>query len=252
MKKVLVITDVTRMREGRVCIAGYDQEGRCIRPVLPPPGIHESALYAYGHVIVFPFAEVEYELLHSTPEPPHTEDYRYDPASVRFVGQVSEETRKEVLTKSLFPSLEAVFEVPVCTDPGHYVVAGKGPRSLGTIRPARILKAIYEQSEEGSWKYRLGFVDGEDKTYWLTVNDLTWRYYNDRGRTMGIDPKAMSSRLTSALKRRDVYLRVGLTRGWEKFPDRCYIQVTGIYTFPDCLKGRTFADFAPVADAVSP
>ena len=248
MKKVLVITDVTRMREGRVCIAGYDQEGRCIRPVLPPPGIHESALYSQGRAIVVPFAEVEYDLLHATPEPPHTEDYRYAPASVRFIRQVNEETRKDVLAKSLFPSLEAIFEVPICTDPGHYVAAGKGPRSLGTIQPQGILRVVYEQSQEGSWKYRVAFVDGVDQFYRLSISDLTWRYYNDHGRRMGIEPQDLSTKLTSALQRRDVYLRLGLTRGWEKYPDRCYIQVTGIYTFPDYLKGRTFADFAPSAN----
>ena len=45
MKKPIVITEVTRMQEGRVCIAGYDQQGHCLRPVLPPPGIHESTFY---------------------------------------------------------------------------------------------------------------------------------------------------------------------------------------------------------------
>jgi hypothetical protein len=30
---------------------------------------------------------------------------------------------------------------------------------------------------------------------------------------------------------------------WQKFPERCYLQITGIYTFPDYLKGRTFIDF---------
>jgi hypothetical protein len=38
-------------------------------------------------------------------------------------------------------------------------------------------------------------------------------------------------------------LRIGLARLWEKFPDRCYLQITGIYTFPDYLRGRTFTDF---------
>ena len=40
-------------------------------------------------------------------------------------------------------------------------------------------------------------------------------------------------------------LRIGLTRGWELHPDRCYLQVTAVHTFPDYLKGLTFAEFAP-------
>ncbi len=39
MKTQLVITDLTRMQRGKVCIAGYDATHQCIRPTLPPPGI---------------------------------------------------------------------------------------------------------------------------------------------------------------------------------------------------------------------
>jgi hypothetical protein len=53
-----------------------------------------------------------------------------------------------------------------------------------------------------------------------------------------------AKRLTAALQSAQVFLRIGLARGWEKFPDRCYLQVTGVYSFPDYLGGRCFADFA--------
>ncbi|MBM3134731.1 MAG: hypothetical protein FJZ89_05460 [Chloroflexi bacterium] len=251
MKRLIVITDVTRMREGRVCVAGYDQDGNCIRPVLPPPGIHERTLYSQGRLIVFPFAVVEYDLLQPVPQPPHTEDYRYDPTSVCFREQLDENRKRELLTKTLFPSVKAVFEVPIYSDIGYYVIEGQGPRSIGTIQPKRMTKAIYEQSLEGTWKYRLGFVDGAGMLYWLTVTDLTWRYYNDHQRKAGRDPAAISRSLTSVLKSRAVYLRVGLTRGWEEFPGRCFIQITGVYTFPDYLEGRTIADLAPEPEITS-
>jgi hypothetical protein len=41
-----------------------------------------------------------------------------------------------------------------------------------------------------------------------------------------------------------MFLRIGLARHWEKHPERCHLQITGIYTFPDYLNGRTFTDFA--------
>jgi len=243
MKTSLVITDVTRMQEGRVCIAGYNRQGKGIRPVLPPPGIHERMLYSQGHVIVFPFAVVEYDLLQPVPQPPHTEDCRYDPTSVRFVEQLDDKRKQVILARTIFQSVGAIFKVPICSDVGHYIMDGQGPRSLGTIRPRQIIKAIYEQSLEEKWKYRLGFVDGEGTTYWLTVTDLAWRYYCDYQRQSGRDPKEVSSDLTTTLKSSQVYLRIGLARGWEKYPDRCFIQMTGVYTFPDYLNGRTFADF---------
>jgi len=247
MKRSLIITDVTRMQEGRVCVAGYDKEGNCVRPVLPPPGIQENTLYAQGRPIVFPFAVVEYDLLQPVPHPPHTEDYRYDPASVRFIERVDEKRKREILNQTLFQSVSAVFEAPIFSDVGHYVMEGQGARSLGTIRPEQMMGTFYEHSPEGKWKYRLGFVDGTGTAYWLTVTDLTWRYYNDHQCKEGHAPKEISHTLTSALKSREVYLRVGLARGWEKYPDRCFVQITGVHTFPDYLGGRTFADFAPAS-----
>jgi hypothetical protein len=245
MKTSLVITDVTRMQEGRVCIAGYDKSGKCVRPVLPPPGIHERTLYSQGRPLVFPFAVVEYDLLQTTPQPPHTEDCRYDPRSVRFVERLDEKRKQEILTQTLFQSVKALFEVPVHSDYGYYIMEGQGPRSLGTVRPQQVIQTIHELSPEGKWNYRLVFIDGDGVTYRLTVTDLAWRYYYDHQRQSGHEPKKISSELTSALKSSQVYLRIGLARGWEKFPDRCFIQITGVHTFPDYLKGRTFADFAP-------
>ena len=248
MKTSLVITDVTRMQEGRVCIAGYTRQGKCIRPVMPPPGIHERTLYSQGRVMVFPFAVVEYDLLQQVPQPPHTEDCRYDPTSVRFVERLDEKRKRVVLDKTLFPDVKTIFEAPVYSDYGYYIMEGQGPRSLGTVRPQQVTHTIHELSPEEKWSYRLVFVDGAGSTYRLTVTDLAWRYYHDHQRQIGQEPKEISSGLTSMLKSSQVYLRIGLARGWEKFPDRCFIQITGVYTFPDYLNGRTFADLAPGPD----
>lgn len=231
------------MQEGRVCVAGYDKAGQCIRPVLPPPGIHESSLYSQGRAIIYPFAIVEYDFLRPTPEPPHTEDFRYDPLQVKFIEKLDEEEKRRILLKSTFPSVETIFEVPILDDIGHYVISGQGPRSLGTIKPKKMLKSIYLQESGGKWGYRLGFIDGADQTYWLTITDLAWRYNCDFNCRKGVNLVDLSDSLTKKLKSSDVYLRIGLSRGWEKFPDRCFLQITGVYAFPDYLNGKIFADF---------
>ncbi len=245
MKKPIVITEVTRMQRGCVCIAGYDQQGQCLRPVLPPPGIHESMLYSSSRLIIFPSAKVEFELTQPTPQPPHTEDIRYDPTAVHFIERQPEERWRKMLEKTLSQSVADIFEQPLLTDPGHYVLDGKGPRSLGTIKPARIIQVIHELSPEDKWQYRLRFEDGTDAAYRLTITDLAWRYYCDQQRAQGETPAHIAASLLHILQTSEVYLRVGLARGWDKFPDRCYIQLTGIHTFPDYLHGKTFADFAP-------
>jgi hypothetical protein len=245
MKKPIVITEVTRMQEGRVCVAGYDQHGQCVRPVLPPPGIHESALYSGSRPIIFSSAKVEFEFTQPTPQPPHTEDIRYDPTSVRFIERQAEERWHKMLDRTLSKSVADIFEQPILTDPGHYVRDGQGPRSLGTIKPVRISQVIYQLSQENKWQYRLRFEDGAGAVYRLTITDLAWRYYCDHQRAQGVPPAQVAISLLRILQANEVYLRAGLARGWDKFPNRCYIQLTGIHTFPDYLSGKTFADFAP-------
>jgi hypothetical protein len=191
---------------------------------------------------------VEYDLLDHVPKPPHTEDHRYDPRSVRFAYQVDEAKRRMVLDRTLFGSVRDIFDVPLFSDMGHYVKDGEGMRSLGTIRPKQIQGVLYELSPDDKWKYRLIFVDGEKTVYRLTITDLAWRYFCDRQREEGTHPQAIATHLTSVLRSSQVYLRIGLARGWDKFPNRCYVQITGVYTFPDYLGGRTFADFAPKHD----
>jgi hypothetical protein len=245
MRKFLVITDVTRMHEGRVCVAGYDANGKCIRPVMPPPGICESSLYCRGQPVVFPFAVVEYDLLQAMPRPPHTEDHLYDPGSIRLSRRLDPTGRRRLLAGTVFPGVGDVFEAPIVSDQGFYIRSGQGVRSLGTIQPRRITRLVHELGPEGQWKYRLHFIDRQGSIYWLTVTDLTWRYFMDYQRGHGKSPPQICRELLAALRRCEVFLRIGLTRGWEKHPDRCYLQVTAVYTFPDYLKGLTFADFAP-------
>ncbi len=250
MKKRLVITDLTRMQEGRVCVAGYDPGVQCVRPVLPPPGILEYMLGLPGKPIVFPGAEVELDLGEPTPSPPHTEDVPFAPHSVTFVRRLPDSAWRDLLQATTRESVEAVFGQPIHREPGHYVMDGSGPRSLGTLRPRDVLGGTYE-SKDGTARYRLGFVDGSGTVYWLAVTDLAWRYYIDRQGECGRAPEQIARDLLGILQERDVFLRLGLARGWEKHPGLCSVQITGVHTFPDYLKGRTFADFAPRVDGSS-
>lgn len=243
MKTKLVVTDLTRMYGGRVCIAGYDEDRHCIRPVLPPPGIDEGILTRAGEPVIFPFALIEMDLLQPDPQPPHTEDTRFEPGSIRFVRRIQD--RHSVLEWSLFDQVSAIFEQPIHDDLGFYVMDGQGPRSVGTVQPREIIQILYSAGPEGTWDYRLMFYDGQGTYYRLKVTDLTWHYYCDHLRGPDNEPAQIADRLTKEMKSRQVYLRIGLSRGWKKFPTRCYLQINAIHTFPDYLEGRTFADFRP-------
>jgi hypothetical protein len=230
------------MQRGSVCIAGYDRDGNCFRPTLPPPGIMETSLFVDQQPIIFPFAVVEFDLVRPRPQPPHTEDHDYDPSSTRFVRRVRAENRERLLNLSLFESIENIFVQTIHDDWGYYVMDGSGPRSVGTILPRDIAEVRYEEDRTGKWDYRLRFVDGIGRDYRLKITDLTWHYYCHSLRSEERQPAQIALELTQMLHTRKVYLRIGLSRGWAEYPDRCYLQVNGIHTFPDYLEGMTFAD----------
>lgn len=241
MKIQIAITDLTRMQRGCVCVAGYDRAGKCYRPILPPPGISEKALFSKNNTPkVYPFAVVEYEFLKQRPQPPHTEDIFYNPNSVEFIKIVSD--REKVLKLSLFENVEAIFEQPIHNDSGFYIMDKCGVRSIGTILPENIAHMRYEKGKDGNWDYRIYFYDNSDRFFRLKITDLTWHYYCDSLRDENRQPAQIARQLTQMLKKRKVYLRIGLARGWRKHPDRCYLQVNAIHTFPDYLEGKTFAD----------
>ncbi len=242
MKKKVVITDLTRMYRGMVCIAGYDEKKNCVRPTLPPPGIPESLLCSEGKPIIFPFAIVEMDLLHPRPQPPHTEDIDFDSKTIRFVRRI--EDREAVLKWSLFGNVGVIFEQPILKGPGFYVMDCQGPRSVGTICPKYINEVIYgSDTQSGAWDYRITFYDTNDQRYRLKITDLTWHYYCDNLRSMNNkQPAEIANDLTQYLKRCKVYLRIGLSRGWKEYPDRCFLQINGIYTIPDYLEGKSFHD----------
>jgi hypothetical protein len=243
VKTLLAITDLTRMQRGAVCFAGQTPEGQCIRPVLPPPGIAEQLIRAEGKTVVFPFAVVELELLKHTPQPPHVEDHIFWPDSLNFKGMLKEEQKMRVLNKSLFENVAAIFEQPIQHDMGFWVADGVGSRSLGTLQPKAIHGVQYTPGEDAGWTYRLDFTDHADQHYRLKITDLTWNYYCAAQRAAHPDPAHIAAELTRRLRDATVYLRIGLSRGWSKFPGRCFLQINGVYTLPDYLEGRTLADF---------
>ena len=253
MKQQIVITDLTRMREPKVCIAGYTREATCRRPVVPFRGIPEWFLSKDDRLIIRPFAVVEFDFLRQVPEAPHTEDWEINRFHRRLITpQLSEDKKLRLLEKTASQSVAEIFGAEIRQDLGYYLKSGEGSRSLGTIRPAEITDLIYAPKDDGNkWDYRLVFKDQAAQTYRLAVTDLTYRHYLDYGRVQVKYPlEELIPRLTRIFNQRNTFLRIGLARLWEEYPDRCYLQITGIYTFPDYLRGRTFTDFIVSGDDV--
>jgi hypothetical protein len=245
MKQLVAITDLTRMQEQRVCLAGYLPDYTCIRPIIPRSGLTEVWLQATRRAVIRPFCVVAFELVEHTPEPPHTEDWTISPVYqvVRMV-----KSKLALLQKIEDKSVESIFGAEITHEQGWYVRAGEGERSLGTVVPGRIDEVSYKLVKGSTWDYRISFTDEMDKQYRLAVTDLAFRYYLDNQRMrQGVSPDRAARRLYDTLTEAQVFLRIGLARHWEKHPDRCHLQITGVHTFPDYLEGKCFADLAPYA-----
>jgi hypothetical protein len=251
VKEAVIITDVTRMKKPRVCVAGYlARTNECIRPVYWD-GPTEEWLSVNGRIVVRPFAIVEFELKERNPSPPHTEDCTVDLAHRVGKGMLTPVEQNAFLTKIEDRSVESIFGAKINRESGHehlsaYVRAGEGKRSLGTIRPKTLSEVFCREKlgEEGL-ECRISFTDQTGEEYRLAVTDLSFRRFFDYTSLREGKSISESSRVLGAtLRDSRVFFRIGLARPWKKYPDRCYLQITGIYSFPDYLEGRCFADFS--------
>jgi hypothetical protein len=249
----MIVTDVTRMRAPRVCVAGFfSDDGTPVRPVVPYKSrkdITEEFLWKDGRLIVQPFAEVRLRFRKAASDPPHTEDWQIDPGiGPELIRLLTPAERCGFLEAKLDPSVASIFGAPI--QEGQYICKGEGHRSLGTICPDEVMKVAYRKRsyEDGEAKreYRIWFADRSGEDFGLAITDLTFRTACDHLRDRkGWNMAKVSEWMTGYLgsPKRTVYLRIGLARGWEKHPDRCYLQATGVYSFPDYLGGKTLYDF---------
>jgi len=232
--KRLIITDLSSMGEGGICIVGIDREDNVIRPVIPYGGVKEDyILDKTGKPIITPFAEIEFKFIRPLPKPPHTEDWELD-TNYRpgLIGHLSEEEMKGFLERISDRSVREIFGAVI--HEGRYTNPGEGNRSLGVIKAVKVLDVNYSMKEVGEYGYRITFSDMSGEVYNLPVTDCAFRRYCDmlrirEGRSTG----DIGSELQQRLNRSGVFLRVGLTRPFAKMHNRCYLQVSGIHTFPD-------------------
>jgi hypothetical protein len=149
MKARLTITDLTRMSGDKVCVAGYKDDGACIRPQFKRGNITEDWLWDKDHVIIRPFARVELDLIANIPEFPHTEDWIIDPLHKVSIGLLPEEERPDFLNRILDPSVEAIFGAHLefkCVNvirKGCWVRSGDGFCSLGTVRCQAVRQLLH-------------------------------------------------------------------------------------------------------------
>lgn len=240
MRKTLWITDLTQMQLDRVCIAGLDENGMCTRPVLLG-GVHDYHLSREGEVIIRTRARVRFQLTRCPVEPPHIEDWLFNRGTTVQEGICGDPEWETVLRKGAFVSVESIFD-------GHlqerrWVLPGSPTRSLGTV-PGFQIERVTLGEYQASATYRLLFRDGAGAPYDLSITDLSFRKFSDLETKREGNRFRAAQKITQLLQGVPVYLRLGLTRPYSPQGRQpvCWLQVTGIHTFPDYLEGKSFAD----------
>ncbi|MGB8216430.1 MAG: HEAT repeat domain-containing protein [Candidatus Methanoperedens sp.] len=229
--KRVVITDLSRMKEDRVCIFGFDEKKKPIRPVIPHIGIHEGYIFDNEKKqIIKPFAEVEFEFIRPLPERPHMEDLEintdYEPKLIR---NLSENESERFLEEILDESVNAIFGETIQNH--RYIIKG-GNRSIGTIRIKEALSVNYSIKQDDKYDYRITFADMNGDIYNLPITDLAFRKHCDNQRFQGIKIDQINHDLKEIFNQCDLFLRVGLSRRWQGF---YWLLVSGVYSFPDYL-----------------
>ena len=242
MRELLAITDVTHMWEDVVCIAGVTQDSRCIRPVADG-GVRIWTLYKSRKPIIYPGSKVWMDFSEAEINPPHIEDRTFDPMSVEHKDGFSQRHWETLLRKISYGSVQDVFDGNLKE---RRVQPGTDTRSLGTIKNVDV-KDITAIRRYDRTTLRMDFEDESgDLHQRFPVNDLAFRGLFSELTDRHIRGKQAAETLLDRIRDADrVYLRVGLARPTEigDYEKACWVQVTGVYTFPDYLEGRTWADF---------
>jgi hypothetical protein len=239
MKKTLVITDVTQMpQRTESCVVGIDKDGRSIRPICSG-GFQKKYLIQNNTVIIRPTAKVEFDLNVVEITPPHIEDMGFDPNSIVSIGFCNYAEWEKILKQTSFNTVEEIFDG--CLKDHEWVSPGSDTRSIGTVSGARIVDI---ELTGGSVKPRITFRDNSNYEYCRPASDLTlWNRCFFKVKKQKYDASDVAQELVTLLQNVDrLYLRLGLARPWQQ-DNKCWLQVTGVYTFPDYLHGKTFNDF---------
>jgi len=177
-------------------------------------------------------------------EPPHIEDLGFDPKSIVYKGLCTDSEWEKVLRDSSFSTVDAIYDGLL--KERRWIEADVSPRSLGTVSKIQIETIEFEPLRiPGHYKPRLTFRDSIGLISGIPVSDLSFRTFADSEiRRLGSTSVASVQILKILRNANRLYLRIGLPGKWV-LPHRtaCWTQVTGIHTFPDYLKGKSFADF---------
>lgn len=223
MRKV-IITDLTRFStKDKVCTAAIDIEtGECLRPI---PYLSSDRC---AELNIQPGAILQGDItLQNGSTNPHIEDAQY--SKLQFHGPCSADDFKNILDRSLSPSVSSGFGVNFDDNQKHIPLGTKANCSIITIKVLPYQIRIHEDQFKPG-KIKCSFTDNTGAQFkYLSITD---RGFFDYAQAHQNDDRLPE--LQNFLQSQDeIYLRVGLGRAYQVGERNGYwLQVNGIYTFP--------------------
>ena len=217
-----IITDVTRMRYGNVCIAAAHQD-RAIRLHNPQPD--DRWVRSIGGLVPGDVVSVDWQRAQSLP--PHTEDGTWDRSTFVKRHRLTETELADLLSANAFRSVQDAFGAPWIRGTGGNAAfqPGRGARSLASIL-TRSVRA-YPHFEG----VRVDFVDTQDAWTRVPLEDLIVRQHQNQCPTCA---SRLSHLLANEFQGGNAVLRVGLARQFQAggHPSACWMQINHIFLMP--------------------
>lgn len=92
----------------------------------------------------------------------------------------------------------------------------------------------HSKKDDEKYNFRIQFSDMKGEIYDLKITDYLFnKYYNTKLIEKNLDPEIICNDILQRFNKFDIFLRVGIVRPFEKMFNRCYLQVSGIHSFPD-------------------
>jgi hypothetical protein len=224
----LVILAVTKMHEGRICLAGINEDNRWIRPVKAYPNHLETGDIfnkKTNQVIYENFNIVDIPLIKKATETPHSEDYILDVnKDPKVIGTILPQERESFLIKCC----ENDF-LKGCSEPINKLLEDSSC-SLILVGPVKIHYVVLERGKTPRIHFEIVGVYKSDKT--LPCTDLKFRALSKRILRDTNSQKIVlnSIQLAEMMGTSKIFLGIGLTR---KYKEEFHTMIIGIYTIPD-------------------
>lgn len=224
-RKQIVITGITRMNHGNICVSGVDpQTWRFVRPIFST-GLSRDFTMEGTTQVINHFNLVEIELRQYRPEHIfHTEDWIINENfAPRFIKHLSDQEIVNVLNKMSISNLNQAMQPQ--------------DKSLFIVKAQNILQ-IWDEISFGKFKVRMTFIDNAGIVHTgIPVTDLLTLAFvkYQKSRNNNNYATEMTNTFNSNPHR---YIRIGLTR---QFQGQYWKQVTAVITIPDLFNGRSFS-----------